>query len=134
VVRQIDAEMSVRLKDECAREADPWQAFRLFCHSYLRLALEPETRRIVFRDAPAVLGQRFREIDGASALGPMVESLRALIETGRLRHADSEALARLPNGAMVDAALWIGGSNAPERTHALADAALDRLFDGLAAR
>jgi AcrR family transcriptional regulator len=133
VVRRIDAEIGARLDAEFAAIPDQWDAFRACCATWLGLALEPDTRRILLRDAPAVLGQRLREIDEASSIRPMAESLRALMAEGRVRPADPEALARLLNGAMVDAALWIAGHADPDHALARARGALDVLLDGLAA-
>lgn len=132
VVRQIDGEIGARLDAEFAAIPDPWAAFRACCATWLRLALEPETRRILLQDAPAVLGQRLREIDEASSIRPMAECLRDLIAEGRVRDADPEALARLLNGAMIDAALWIASHAHPNDARARAGAALDVLLDGLA--
>jgi AcrR family transcriptional regulator len=133
VVRRIDAEIGARLDAEFDAIPDPWAAFRACCATWLDLALEPETRRILLQDAPAVLGQRLREIDEASAIRPMAESLRDLMAEGRVRAADPEALARLVNGALVDVALWIAGHPYPDDARARARDALDALLDGLAA-
>jgi AcrR family transcriptional regulator len=133
VVRRIDAEIGARLDAEFAAIPDPWTAFHACCDTWLDLALEPETRRILLQDAPAVLGQRLREIDEASSIRPMAESLRDLMAAGRVRPADPEALARLLNGAMVDAALWIAGQENPDDALARARTALDVLLRGLAA-
>ena len=132
VVRQIDAEIGASLEAEFAAIPDPWAAFRACCAKWLQLALEPETRRVLLQDAPAVLGQRLREIDEASSIRPMAECLSDLIAEGRVRDADPEVLARLLNGAMVDAALWIAGHPDPDDAKARAGAALDVLLDGLA--
>jgi AcrR family transcriptional regulator len=133
VVLAIDAEIGARLDAAAAAETDPWSGFRACCGAWLDLALEPEIQRILLRDAPAVLGQRLREIDERSSIRPMVESLRALMAGGRIRPADPEALARMLNGAMVDAALWIAAHDDPPAGLARARSALDALLDGLAA-
>lgn len=132
VVRRIDAEIGARLDAEFDAIADPWDAFRACCATWLSLALEPETRRILLQDAPAVLGQRLREIDEASSIRPMADSLRTLMAEARVRPADPEALARMLNGAMVDAALWIAGHPDPQQAMSRARTALDVLLDGLA--
>ena len=132
VVREIDAEMAQRLLDAPA-EADEWRAFRASCQAYLREALDPEVRQVVLRDAPAVLGQRLRDLDAEGSIAPLTEALRSLMETGRLRHADAEALARLLNGAMLDAALWIAAEPDTDAALDRASAALDLVLDGLEA-
>jgi AcrR family transcriptional regulator len=134
VVRQIDAEFGARLDAQYAAIADPWEAFRACCDAYLGHALDPEVQRIVLRDAPAVLGQRFREIDASLSLQPTIDCLAALMESGRLRRADPEALARLVNGAILDAALWVAGGGDAEETLRRARQALEVLLEGLEAR
>ncbi len=131
VARQIDAEMNVRLEAVYDAVPDPWIAFRDCCKAYLSMALEPEIQRILLRDAPAVLGQRFREIDEETALGALIEALEDLMDQGRLRRADPEALARLINGALIDGALWIAASLDPEMARDRAVESLDLLLDGL---
>lgn len=116
VVRQIDEEIGDRLEAHYSGIGDPWEAFRACNIEYLRLALEPEIQRIVLRDAPAVLGQRLREIDEDGSIGPLAEALDELMRAGRIADCDAEVMARLLNGALVDAALWIAaGDNSKER-------------------
>lgn len=133
VVRDIDAEMNARLEAVYDSIPDPWLAFKACCAAYLSMALEPEIQRIVLRDAPAVLGQRLREIDEESALAALTEALEDLMDQGRLRRGDPEALARLINGALVDGALWIASSLDPELARDRAVGSLDLLLDGLVA-
>jgi AcrR family transcriptional regulator len=133
VVRQIHAEVNDRLDAVFDAADDPWTGFRACCAAYLGLALDPEIQRVVLRDAPAVLGQRLREIDGDSAIRPMTDSLRAAMESGRIRPTDPEALARLINGAVMDAALWVAGHDDPPAALSRARAGLDALMQGLTA-
>lgn len=133
VVVQIDGEIGARLDTLHASIPDPWDAFQGCCLGYLDMALEPEIQRIVLRDAAAVLGQRFRDIDAMSAIDGMARALEGLMVAGRIRRADPEALARLLNGAMIDAALWIAASPEPEDALAQSHAALKAILDGLAA-
>lgn len=134
VVKQLDWDISAKLDAIYATFDDPWLAFRTCCASYLDLALEPEFQRIMLLDAPAVLGQRFREIDAHSSLAPMMESLKELMAAGRIKPADPEATARLLNGAMVDAALWVAASPQPPETLMRAQQSLASLLDGLERR
>lgn len=137
VVRRIDAEIGARIEIEEQRHADPSDAFRACCRLWLEQALDPEIQRIYLRDAPSVLGQRLRDLDEGSTIGEIRDVLADLMAAGRIRQTDPEALARLVNGALVDAALWVaatGGGEAEQRA-ALdrAIAATDVLINGLAA-
>jgi AcrR family transcriptional regulator len=131
VVRQIDADIEARLQAEFDAIEDRWEAFATCCTTYLRLALDPEIQRIVLKDAPAVLGQRLREIDEGSSLQPMIDCLGDLMAQGLMRRTDPEALARMLNGAMMDAALWIAASEDPEAALAASRDALMRMLEGL---
>ncbi|WP_339532885.1 TetR/AcrR family transcriptional regulator [Pseudomonas mucidolens] len=106
VVAQLDGEMDARLQHITDQADEPWRGFRERCRAYLRMAQDPEIRRIVLQDAPAVLG------DAASAnqqqcIASLRRLLDVLIQAGVIEPAPSQALARLINGSLVDAALWI---------------------------
>jgi AcrR family transcriptional regulator len=131
VVRQIDAEVNVRLDEIYGRRTDDWSGFVDCCLAWLRMSLEPELQRIMLRDAAAVLGQRSREIDAESAVSATAECLDILIGQGVIHPVDTEALARQINGALLDSALWIASSQDPKATLARAEGALTMLLNGL---
>jgi AcrR family transcriptional regulator len=132
VVRQIDAEIGARLDAEEERHADPWDGFRACCHLWLEQALDPEVQRIFLRDAPSVIGPRLREMDETSSVAPIRDALADLMAAGRVVPTDPEALARLVNGALIDAAMWVAASPRPDEALARAHAATDALLRGLA--
>jgi AcrR family transcriptional regulator len=132
VVRQIDAEIVARLDAEETRHPDPWEAFRACCHLWLEQALDPEIQRVYLLDAGAVIGPRLREMDETSAVAPIRASLTELMETGRVLRTDADALARLINGALCEAAMWVAASPRPDEALARAHAATDTLLRGLA--
>ena len=132
VARQIDAEIGARLDAEEARHDDPWEAFRACCHLWLEQALDPEIQRIFLRDAPSVIGPRLREIDETSSVAPIRDALAELMAAGRVVHTDPEALARLVNGALIDAAMWVAASPRPDAALARAHEATEALLTGLA--
>ncbi|MGY1922457.1 TetR/AcrR family transcriptional regulator [Pseudomonas tolaasii] len=114
VVAQLDSEMDAQLQRITDQATDPWDGFCERCRSYLRLAQNPETQRIVLQDAPAVLGTA-----GAAQQQQCVDSLGALLENlmhaGIIEPAASQALARLINGSLVSAALWIAADEHPQQ-------------------
>ena len=134
VVRQIDKELGARVDAACAHHHDPYEAFKACCLTYLDLTLEPEIQQIVLRDAPAVLGPRLREIDADGSIGPITQALEALMAQGVIEAVDAEALARLLNGAMIDAALWIAASADPAAASKRTAGAFGLLLDGLLRR
>lgn len=131
VVRQIDAEIAARLDAEHRRHNDPWDAFRACNLLWLDQARDPEIQRVFLRDASSVLGQRMRELDQQTSIVEIRDSLSVLMQTGRIRQADPEAMAQLINGALVDAALWVAASTDQEAALSRAKAAADMLMDGL---
>ena len=56
VIVEMDAEMAERLRIRSAQAPTRWEGFVQEGIGYIEMALEPEVRRIMFRDAPAVLG------------------------------------------------------------------------------
>ena len=134
VVREIDREMGEHLDAHSAAIADPWEALCACNVEYLRLALRPEIQQIVLRDAPAVLGQRLREIDQEGSIVSIVEALDALLADERIVDCDTETVARMMNGALVDAALWIAASDEPEARFESAARSIQLLMAGLELR
>ncbi|MGO4620183.1 TetR/AcrR family transcriptional regulator [Ensifer sp. 2YAB10] len=130
VVETLDAEMDVRL-DAASGAADLWEGFVRRCKLYLEMALEPEIRQIVLTDAPAVLGASVLEPSRRQCLASLAARLSAMMAEGVVRQGDAETLARLINGALADAALWIAEANDPVTRLASASDNLDVLLSGL---
>ncbi len=129
VVEQIDSEMDERLEAISAAASDPWQGFAQRCRAYLEMAQEAEIRRIVLQDARAVLGQR--QPAEEHCIDSLSRRLQALVEAGLITPAPSQALARLINGSLVDAALWIAATEQPGQRLQQALQALELLLRGL---
>jgi AcrR family transcriptional regulator len=133
VVRQIEEEISAEVLAEMGRIGDPWLGLQAGLTAYLAQALKPEVQQILIRDAPAVLGERLVALDEHSVIAPLAGRLAELAQEGRIRDADPEALARLLNGALNEAAVWISESATPRATLKKAQAAFLALLKGLSA-
>ncbi|MBB1594760.1 TetR/AcrR family transcriptional regulator [Achromobacter sp. UMC46] len=133
VVEQIDDEVDERLNAVSAQAAAPWEAFRERCRAYLRMATEPEIRRIVLQDARAVLGPA-TDAAQQQCIASLAALLQGLMEARIIDDADPQALARLVNGSLTDSAFWIADApdDAPRLDQALH--ALDLLLRGLPRR
>lgn len=131
VVRQIDSELGARLDAVWDAIPDKRKALRATCAAFLDSALDPETQRILFVDAPAVLGQRLRQIDEESSIGALTEALDELAHAHGAEIRDSEMLARMLNAAMIDLALWIAASSKPAVALKRAKASVLDLLDRL---
>lgn len=131
VLREVDAELSVAIQAAWEAAPDPWAGFRQCYHIYLDATLAPDRRRILFQDAPAVLGLKAQDILLESGFGEVVEDLRGQIAAGRVRDLDPVALAHMLNGATMSLAFWAAAAPAGEDRRAAAHATLSAMFDGL---
>lgn len=86
-------------------EADPWVAFRTGIIATLEICAREDVRRIVFVDAPTVVGPAsWREIEMRYAFGAMYSSLTTLMEIGLVKMGDVELIASVLLGALMEAA------------------------------
>ncbi len=131
VLRRIDAELAAEMQVVWDATPDPWDGFRACFHVYLDAVLRPDRCRILFQDAPAVLGMKAVDILMESGIGVMIADLQGFIDSGRIRAADAEALGHLLNGASINLAFWAAEGPADEDRRPRAHAALAALFDGL---
>jgi AcrR family transcriptional regulator len=130
VLRRIDAEIGAEIDRLWDTIPDPWAGFQACFHAYLDAVLRPDLRRILFQDAPAVLGVQAFEILRDSGLADVIATLDDLIATGRLRGTAAEPLAHLINGATVNLAFWAAED---ETRRSTAHDTLSLLFRGLEA-
>ena len=134
VVAEIDAEMGARMREVSRNARSAWRGFVDENIAYIEMALEPEIQRIVLRDGPAVLGDPSTWPNQGECVRSMAENLKRLRDDGVIVAVDPEAVARLLNGAMLHAALWIANSPDPAATSKKAVDALDALLEGLLAK
>lgn len=115
VVAQIDNEMAQCAKAAAASTEDDWERLLAEGNAYIKMALDPEVRRIVLLDGPAFLGNPAQWPSQNSCLEATRETIRAMIERGALKPMDSDAVAHLINGAALNAALWVAASDDPQQ-------------------
>lgn len=130
VVRQMDREIGERLLT-VSGDDDSLAGFIKTCVTYLEIAIEPDVQQIMFKDGPAVLGQRLRQIDQEGSIEPLREAINVLQTTNVWKSGDTMAYAVLINGAMIDAALWIANGDNNARRFNKASEALTNLIEGL---
>lgn len=131
VIAEIDAEMNARLSAIAKAADDPWQGFVDECIGYIEMALEPEIQRIVLRDGPAVLGDPTVWPNQSACIRSLTGSIQRFIDEGAVAVGDAEATARLLNGAMLNASLWVANTARPETASRKAVQAFRELLDGL---
>lgn len=131
VVDQIDAEMAERLRAVRDRAETAWLGLLDEGVAYIEMALEPEIRRIMLLDGPAVLGDPSRWPGQNACLRATTRTIQALVDEGTARPVDAEAAAWLLNGAALNASLWIAAANDPRAVFAKAVEAFRHLAAGL---
>ncbi|THF55080.1 TetR/AcrR family transcriptional regulator [Ollibium composti] len=131
VVEQIDTEMAERLSQISRRAPTRWQGLVDEWTAYIEMALEPEIQRIMFRDGPAVLGDVSQWASTDNCVTTLKKSLDDLKADGLLIELDTEAAARLINGAASHAATWIAASADPQATSMRAVSSFRQLLNRL---
>lgn len=131
VVAQIDSEISDRLQAISDQAPSRWDGLVAEMTAYIELALEPEIQRIMFRDAPAVLGDVSQWPNANACMTAVKNNLDAVKADGKLVDIDTEVAARLINGASAHAAIWIAGADDPEETSKRAVAGFCTLLESL---
>lgn len=124
------------LFEEVARvsavQKDRWAQVRTGMAMILSMAVEDNVRRIVFVDAPTVIGPaEWREIELQYAFGAMVETLNVLKKEGRLLATDTRVTAQILLGAVTEAANAVAQSDNSSRALKDARRTLEALFKAL---
>ena len=132
VLRQVSDEMEAELQARWHPETDLWRGFCDDFTNYLDLTLEPSRRRILFQDAPAVLGARAYDILLDGAIEPIISDLKTLIDEGRVHPVDPEATAHFLNAGVLNIAFWVAEAPDGEERLPRAHATLQQMLDGLA--
>ncbi len=134
VIEAVETEAMERLSAAvlAAEPASPAAALRIAADAWLQIATEPEIRRLVLLDAPAVLGwEAFRELNQRYGLGMTEQLLAGAIEAGELRAQPVRPLAMVLLGAIDEAAMVIAGAADPAAAQAEVRAVVHDLLDGL---
>ena len=116
VVAQVDGEMAQRAKAAAVTARDDWERILAEGIAYIKMALDPEVRRIVLLDGPAFLGDPSQWPSQNSCLESTRQTVSELIERNILKEVDAKAAAHLLNSAALNAALLIAASDAPQQT------------------
>jgi AcrR family transcriptional regulator len=102
--------------------------------AFLDASLEPEVRRILLIDGPAVLGwDAWREIEARYGLGAIRHMVAEGVADGSISSVDADAMAHLLLSMVDEAALFIAHAEDPVAARVTAGASVARLVAGLAA-
>ena len=127
------SELCDRVAREIAGKRDPWRGAFAGIRAFLHASQEPSVLRIMFLDAPSVLGwERVREIEANYGLALIKTALEQLRAGGEIERHDIDTLAHLFLGALSEGALLIARAQDKERTRRAVERELRRLLQGLA--
>ncbi len=134
VVAQMDGEMAQQAKAEAADAGDDWEKLLAEGVAYIKMALDPDVRRIVLLDGPAFLGDPAQWPGQLSCLESTRQTLTQLLERGVIKTVDADAAAYMLNSAAMNAALWIAASPDPQKALPAIIAVFTELASGLCQR
>jgi AcrR family transcriptional regulator len=116
-----------------AKERDPWKGALAGIRAFLEGAQDPAVQRIMFLDAPSVLGwARVREVDAQYGLALVRLALERLIAAGRIRRQDVEILSHLLFAALLEGAQLIAQAEDQAATRRKVEREMRQFLDALA--
>jgi AcrR family transcriptional regulator len=122
VYEAVEAELCTALAEAAMASADPVEQLRLGAKAFLDAAGNPEVRRIVLLDAPAVLPLDVqRELAERYGLGLVREALHHADAAGRLRVGPVDVLAPVLLAALHEAATSAAGGADVTDLHEVVD-------------
>lgn len=129
-------DIEARLADGVMRAVigieDPLAAMRAGCGAFLRMASEPDIKRIVLTDAPTVVGwERWREIDERHAFGILKLGLANTPAAARLTEPAADALAHVLLASLLELGMLVARADKPRAAQRNAQAVLDELIERL---
>ncbi|MDN5696397.1 MAG: TetR/AcrR family transcriptional regulator [Rubrobacter sp.] len=131
VVDEMEGEIDLEIEEAERAESGLPEAVMAGYRAFIDAVLDPEMRRTFFLDGTSVLGWEWREIDARHAVGKIEEGLETLIGEGLIEPQPVKPLARLINGALLEAAFFVAASDDPEAARDEVWAGMERLLDGL---
>ena len=132
----VDRELVEGIARVALAEPDPWRRLIAGFDAFLDACIDPALQRIVFLDAPSVLGWRewHDAAEEASALGVVEFGLQAAADAGLVAVSNVGVFAHLVLGALNEAGMFIAHSDDPKRARDDVAVALRELLDGMRLR
>src|SRR3954451_489764 len=136
VYAEVDRELVEGIARVALAESDPWQRLIAGFDAFLDACVDPALQRIVFLDAPSVLGWRewHEAAEDASALGVVEFGLQAAADAGLVAVTNVSVFAHLVLGALNEAGMFIAHSDDPKRARDDVAVALRDLLEGMRSR
>ena len=134
VFERVEQDAARRIQKALRGRRDPWEKALGGLRSFLTVVQEPQYRRIVIQEGPAVLGyERYREQEERSTFAIIVEIVRATLEAGswQLDEEMLQTFARIFFGAMSSAGESVSTSDDPEAAAQRVESAIGFLLAGV---
>ncbi len=121
VAESVEKEILERIGAQTLSVDDGWSKLTIGTTAILEIATEPDIRRIIFLDAPNVIGAAaWREVELQFGFGAMHQLLVQLKAADKINVPSAGVLAAMLLGALIEAANSV--ALAEDKTKALADA------------
>lgn len=132
VFEQLESEVAQDIAARASAAPGPLEMLQTGTRLWLDACLDPEVRRIVLLDAPAVVGWGvWREVLGRYGLGLLAAALQAAMDAEAIERQPVMPLALVITGALNAAALYVAESDDPQAARAEMEPVLDRMVEGL---
>ncbi len=111
---------------------DPWDKATAGLRAFLEVLQEPEYRRLVIQEGPAVLGyEKYREQEERSTYGIVQDIVSSVLESYELEPSMVETFSRVFFGAMSAAGSAVSSAEDTRRASAEVEAAIAFILAGL---
>jgi AcrR family transcriptional regulator len=132
VAEAVERDLVIRTASAVFDETDLWLQIRAGVSAMLELSTEPQIARIIFHEAPTVIGAaQWREIEKRFAFGMFTEMLRQLKNAGASRIQNPELTASILLGAFIEAATTVALADDKRTVLAEARAAILHIIEAL---
>jgi AcrR family transcriptional regulator len=132
VFERVEEEATRTITKAVRGERNPWEKAVAGLRSFLAVVQEPEYRRIVIQEGPAVLGyERYREQEERSTFGIVQDIVASVLSSYELESTMVETFSRVFFGAMSAAGAAVSSAEDTKRASAEVEAAVVFILAGL---
>jgi len=129
---RVGADASPSIRRAVAGKEDPWEMATAGLRAFLAVLQQPEYRRVVIQEGPAVLGyERYREQEGRSTYGIVQDIVSSVLASYDLERSMVETFSRVFFGAMSAAGSAVSSADDPGRASAEVEAAIGFILAGV---
>ena len=136
VFDKVETRAAKRVRKAIKAQKDPWGKANAGVSAFLETVQEPEYRRVVMQDGPAVLGlTKFRELEERTTYGLVVDIVRSVSEGSgwKLDEPMLQTFTQIFYGAMSAAGEVVATADEPESASARVEAAIGLILTSLRA-